>query len=567
MLGGSDGFVMVPVGQPGPPFSPGETYFSVALLSVHMPGGGFFAMSKFAPVVWASVTQDTVEGENGKRQLLGLYPTEGNGRPKFAREDRVTLVDLQLVPRIISGEELDVDFSLAKVREKDFVAGVLKTASDLATSPATSFLSQIAPVTTTVTAVTKAVTDTIGSFKANVDDLLDADKMELLGGLTHTLRYPSPSGVYAFIRGTESQEGLTHNANTNKLSNAKGPITTPYAVLRLRCETNRPDWATLPDLKQAWNAIRDIKVAGGDVIPAIKQFERTAQSSPDLTPSDAKKLTAAVTRKFVSELNGLESESASDLPDMESALGHLLKDDISEIEKPARNGPWKVDGPFRKNFEQALSQAGSTPVVTLEGYRDFIKLLSEEQKKPLTDAQLEAVTLASLTPEETAEIFYKGYWSASHCTDMPNEALAAMMFDAAVNHGAKQAIRLLQQGAGLPAFNCTGAWNEPVKARLALAAKDTASLIDGMLIARERFYRQLVTTTPSQGTFLRAWIDHLAQLKARVMPMLADAPAGKPGESQLIEDTQQRAGLRVAAPDFSEIRNALEPKKAGGERP
>lgn len=570
MPGGSGEFIMVPVGPPGPPFDPGETYFSVALLSVHMPGGGFFAMSKFAPVVWASVTQDTVEGENGKRRLLGLYPTEGDGRPKFAREDRVTLLDVQLVPRIISGEELDVDFTLAKVREKDFVAGALKTVSDLATSPATSFLSQIAPVATTVTAVTKAVTDTVGSFKANVDDLLDADKMELLGRIKRTVRYPAPSGVYAFIQNTESQAGLTHNANTNKLSNAKGPITSPYAVLRLRRETNRPDWASLPDLKQAWNAIRDIKVAGGDVIPAIKQFERTAQSSPDLTPSDARKLTTAVTRKFVSELNGLESDTG-DLPDMESALGHLLKDDIRTIEMQARDGPWKVEGPFRQNLKVVLAQAGTTPVVTLEGYRDFVQLLYELDKKPLTDAQLKAVTLDGLTAEQlkelTAEIFYKGYWAASHCTDMPNEALAAMMFDAAVNHGASQAIRLLQQGAGMAAFNCTGVWDEPVQARLALAAKDTATLIDGMLIARERFYRQLVATTPSQGKYLRAWIDHLAQLKARVMPMLADAPAGKPGESQLIEDTQQRAGLRVAAPDFSEIRKALESKKPGGERP
>ena len=83
-----------------------------------------------------------------------------------------------------------------------------------------------------------------------------------------------------------------------------------------------------------------------------------------------------------------------------------------------------------------------------------------------------------------------------------------------------------------------------------------------MLLARERFYRLLVQTTPSLGKHLHGWMDHLAQLNARVAPWLVTAPPGLQTESALMEDSQERLGLRVAAPDFSELRKPRE-----GERP
>ena len=429
----------------------------------------------------------------------------------------------------------------------------------MATSPATSFVSQIAPVAAGVAKVAKAATDTIGGLKTNIDDLLDADKVEALGHFKQTLRSPSPSGVFAFIRDTEDQTGLTHNANTNKLSNAKGPITSPYAVVRLQCEVNRPDWMALPDLVKAWTAIRETKIARGDVLAAIENFRLTAETSPDLTPVDAKKLTEAVKRKFASELSGMESGDTGPLADMESALGFFMQDDIRTQEAATGDTPaWMSKGPFAACLAHVLQQAGETGGLSIEAYRDYLRL-----KTPaITDAELAGVSLASLTPRDVAEIFYLGHWCAAHCTDMPNEALAAVMFDAAVNHGATQTIRLLQQGMGLGAFDCSGEWTAKTNERLAIAAADTVGLIEGMLLARERFYRLLVQTTPSLGKHLHAWMDQLAQLKARVAPLLVTAPAGVQTESALMEDTQERLGLRVAAPDFSALRKPRE-----GDRP
>ena len=327
MPGGSGKFVMVPVGPSGPSYRPDQDYFSVALLAVHMTAGGL-KLSRFAPVVWASVTHAAFDGENGRKRLLGLYPGAGSDRPKFARDDRVTLVDLQLVPRVIAREELDVDFTLATVREKDFLAGVLKAAADIAASPAAAFVSQIVPGAKGASEIAKSVTQSANSIKASIDDLLDSDKVKSFGRYQQTLRAPMSSGTFAFIESGDGAQGLTFDPQTRLLANSKGPITSPYAVVRLMCETTRPDWMSLPDLVQAWTRIRETRLAGGDVAAAIDHFRLTAQTSPDLTPADAVKLTAAVQQKFALELAGQESAETGDMGDMESALGFFMQDDV-----------------------------------------------------------------------------------------------------------------------------------------------------------------------------------------------------------------------------------------------
>lgn len=568
MPGGSARFIMVPVGAVGPAYRPDQDYFSVALLAVHMPASGLLNLSKFAPVVWASVTHNAFDGENGRKRLLGLYPGATSDRPKFAREDRVTIVDLQLVPRVIAREELDVDFTLATVREKDFLAGILKTATEVAASPAAAFVSQIVPGAKGAAEIGRTVTQSANSIKASIDDLLDTDKVKSLGRYQQTLRAPMPSGTFAFIDSDESATGLTYDPHTNTLSNAKGAITSSYAVVRLMCEATRPDWMSLPDLVQAWTRIRETKIAGGDVAAAIEHFSLTAQTSPDLTPADAVKLTAAVKQKFAPELTGMESAEAGDVGDMESALGFFMQDDVAAQESAMLDQPPHLaDGPFQRSLQMVLRHEGgyvdhpadrggpTNMGITQKTYRAYLRA----RNPALSDADLAAYPMKDMSADVIAEIYYQGYWRPARCVDMPNEALAAVTFDAAVNHGAKQAIRLLQQGAGMAAFDCDGAWGPRTRSRVKSAAADSVGLIDGVLLARERFYRQLVKDDPTQGVFLRGWMNRLAHLKAYVVPLLSNAPTGLDTESVLLDDTQESVGLHAADPDFSLL---LEPSTA-----
>lgn len=567
MPGGSGRFIMVPVGPVGPAYRPDQDYFSVALLAVHMPASGVLNLSKFAPVVWASVTHNAFDGENGRKRLLGLYPGATSDRPKFAREDRVTIVDLQLVPRVIAREELDVDFTLATVREKDFLAGILKAATEVAASPAAAFVSQIVPGAKGATDIAKTVTQSANSIKASIDDLLDSDKVKSLGRYQQTLRAPMPSGTFAFIDSGESATGLTFDPHTNALNNAKGPITSSYAVVRLMCEATRPDWMSLPDLVQAWTRIRETKIAGGDVTAAIEHFSLTAQTSPDLTPADAVKLTAAVKQKFAPELAGMESAETGDVGDMESALGFFMQDDVAAQESAMIDlPPHLAEGPFQRALKVVLRHEGgfadhpadrggpTNKGITQATLRAFL----HARNPAMTDAEADAVALNAIDDDLVAEIYYQGYWRPARCVDMPNEALAAMTFDAAVNHGPKQAIRLLQQGAGMAAFDCDGIWGERTRSRLKAAAADSVGLIDGLLLARERFYRQIVRDDPSQGVFLRGWMNRLAGLKAYAIPLLANAPAGQETESALLDNTLEAVRLRAAAPDFSSLSKQAE---------
>lgn len=51
------------------------------------------------------------------------------------------------------------------------------------------------------------------------------------------------------------------------------------------------------------------------------------------------------------------------------------------------------------------------------------------------------------TKEQAAEIYLKNYWQRCRCSDLP-APVAVMVFDAAINQGAKDAIRFLQVACG-----------------------------------------------------------------------------------------------------------------------
>ena len=267
---------MVPLGERGPAFRPEQDYFSVSLVAIHLPGGGF-GTQKFAPVVWSSLKHVAMDGE---RTLVGVFPTAETGRPEFGRNDRVEVFDLQLTPRIIAREELTVEFTLGKMKEKDYVAGALKVVSELATSPAATFVSQVVPVVAVGKAIVEGVVQTVDRLSASLNELLDNDKLQSLGRFVGTLRAPMPSGLIAFMDASEGETARFDPAR-NMLVNAAGPLKSAYAVLRLQCDPTRPDWMLLPDLNQAWTRIRDAALNGGDIKKAIEFFRVTAVTSPD----------------------------------------------------------------------------------------------------------------------------------------------------------------------------------------------------------------------------------------------------------------------------------------------
>jgi lysozyme family protein len=124
------------------------------------------------------------------------------------------------------------------------------------------------------------------------------------------------------------------------------------------------------------------------------------------------------------------------------------------------------------------------------------------------------------------------------------------MFDAAVNHGPKRAVRLLQQGAGMPLAKCDGVWGNETRRFVTAAAAKAVELVDACLVARERFYREIVRLNPSQSAFIKGWMNRVAGLRAYVQPLLASAPPAGETESALFDEGPTSVYLRAGEPDF-----------------
>lgn len=554
MAGGAGEFTMIPVGEAGQPFRPEHDYFSVALVAVHMPARGW-GSKKYAPVIWSSVTHYAFDGENGKKRLVGMFPTPQGDRPEFSRNDRVTVMDLLLVPRIVAREELEVDFTLGSVQEKDFLAGALKAAGDIASSPAASFVSQIIPGAAVIVEGAKTASAAGTSVNDSINEMLGAGKVQALGRYLRRLRAPIGSGLFAFVEKKYEAAKLTFDEASHELRDANGPLKSPYAVVRLQCEARRPDWMTLPDLTQAWNRIREAKISGGDVVAAVRHFGLTATTSPDLTPEDAVRLSRAAEQRFAPEMSGAESSDTEDPGLMLNALEYFIGggEEAGLVNQP----PYQSSGPYLRSLEMLLRHEG--------GYVDHPLDKGGPTNKGVTKAVYDAYRAAKglsardvrdLTDDELREIYFEGYWRPARCPDMPSEAMAALMFDAAVNHGPKRAIRLLQHGAGVPAARCDGVWGENTKRYLSAAAANAVALVDACLLARERFYREIVRLNPKQAAFIKGWMNRIAGLRGYLAPLLANAPNSGDTESALFEEGPVDSYLRAAEPDFTDLSQA-----------
>jgi lysozyme family protein len=546
-------FRMIPLGERGPQFRPEQTYFSVSLVSVHMPGQ-LLNTSKFAPVVWASIKHFAFDGE---KSLIGLFPTADAARPEFGRNDRVEVMDLQLTPRIVAREEITVDFTLGAIKEKDYLAGALTLVSELASTPAAAFLSQFAPA---VGAAVQSGVQIADKVTQNLNGLLDNDKLKALGKFVGTLRAPMQSGLVAFTETRAGDKDIRFDAGRNMLMSGGSPLKSAYVVLRLQCEETRPDWMTLPDLNQAWTRIREAALSGADIPDAIKLFRVTAITSPDLTRADADRLVAAAEQKFAPVMAGAES-GAGDPGEMAESLQFFLDAQAPEagaesmILSPLGAAVTAAVAPakFQRALDLVLEHEGgfvdhpadpggaTNKGVTQKTYDDYRKRKG-----------LKTRTVKELEPAEISEIYFNGYWRPAMCQEMPNEAMAMLMFDAAVNHGPKQAIKLLQQAAGMPDLSCDGKWGPATRARVTMAAANAPALVEACLVKRESFYRRLVEINPKLGAFIRGWMNRITSLREHLQPLLAKAQGGGAGaESAVFRNDGWRAPLAAAPPDFS----------------
>ncbi|MCU7934139.1 MAG: peptidoglycan-binding protein [Candidatus Thiodiazotropha sp. (ex Dulcina madagascariensis)] len=120
-----------------------------------------------------------------------------------------------------------------------------------------------------------------------------------------------------------------------------------------------------------------------------------------------------------------------------------------------------------------------------------------------------------MSPEDARAIYRDDYWDRVHCDALPGR-LAVALFDAAVNHGPRRAVTLLQQTLGVSVDGING----PVTQAAAHAA-GADTLID-YLTSRARFYTDITLAESTQSRFLNGWLRRLFLLHTFIHDNIGD---------------------------------------------
>lgn len=126
-----------------------------------------------------------------------------------------------------------------------------------------------------------------------------------------------------------------------------------------------------------------------------------------------------------------------------------------------------------------------------------------EQHQPSYDVK-------DITLDTVKQIYFQ-YWKDAKCDEL-NPMLDLLVFDCAVNSGAKRAIKLLQLTVG---SDDDGVFGKKTKEAVDnhLADYGLKQTCFDYLRMREAFYRQIVERDHSQTVFLKGWYNRLTKLE------------------------------------------------------
>lgn len=119
-----------------------------------------------------------------------------------------------------------------------------------------------------------------------------------------------------------------------------------------------------------------------------------------------------------------------------------------------------------------------------------------------------------LSRELAAEIYRRAYYLEPRIDALPPRC-RAFLFDSAVNHGPRRAVKFLQQVLNAASFGPLGVDGlaGPMTRRQAGKAENAMGpwLLAALVEERRMFYRLIVERDPSQRVFLKGWMRRVAE--------------------------------------------------------
>lgn len=174
--------------------------------------------------------------------------------------------------------------------------------------------------------------------------------------------------------------------------------------------------------------------------------------------------------------------------DVESMIDDILRREGGYVNHPADRG-----GPTKFGITQK----------TLTRYLGHAALASE---------------VRDLSEDVARDIYERNYFFGPRIDRLPEE-IQPFIFDCAVNHGPRRAIKFVQSVCNLagyqPALSVDGAMG-PNTRRAAFWAQEALgeNFLPSLLEERRNFYRVIVETSPSQAVFLDGWMNRVDEFEA-----------------------------------------------------
>ncbi|WP_308620854.1 glycosyl hydrolase 108 family protein [uncultured Desulfovibrio sp.] len=139
--------------------------------------------------------------------------------------------------------------------------------------------------------------------------------------------------------------------------------------------------------------------------------------------------------------------------------------------------------------------------------RDFLQQIGIDL--PVTRQRMRRITF-----EQARAMFRHEFWDALHLDDLPFRQ-AALLYDAAVNSGPAQAVRLSQRGYNQCVTHGVKLAVDGVLGPMTRKAlqTDTDAVIRAIIQARRDFYESLAESRPDQRVFLKGWLNRADALE------------------------------------------------------
>ncbi len=136
------------------------------------------------------------------------------------------------------------------------------------------------------------------------------------------------------------------------------------------------------------------------------------------------------------------------------------------------------------------------------GYVNDVRNPGCETNWGISKRSYPGIDIKSLTLDQAQAIYKRDYWDEASCERMPPK-IAVAVFDAAVHHGPKTAIKLLQRALRVADDGEYGRITHGT-----LQARDTNETFD-LLLAQRAIY---LTTCPAWPTYKLGWLKRLFNL-------------------------------------------------------